>query len=160
VMLRVQGADGQELHEYQVSVKPLSDTPGPDRLGLVDVVLAVDPDARAVELSVAGRAVDTFRASATPPRVRGLTTADAEPRALSIGWETDAETGDDHTYTVQVSTDNGRTWQTLAVGLATPEVTIDRDQFYGAENVLVRVIATDGFRRSVVTSGPLPIDTQ
>jgi hypothetical protein len=61
---------------------------------------------------------------------------------------------------VQVSTDNGRTWETLAVGLPTPEVTIDRNQFYGAENVLVRVIATDGFRRSVVTSEPLPIDPQ
>jgi hypothetical protein len=160
VMLRVKGADGQVLHDYPVSVKPLSDTPGPDHLGLVDVALPVDADARAVELSIAGRTVDTFQASATPPEVRGLTRAAAERDTLSIAWEAGAGTGDDHTYNVQVSTDDGRTWQTLAVGLATPEVTIDRNQFYGAENVLVRVIATDGFRSSVVTSEPLSIDTQ
>ena len=160
VMLRVKGADGQVLHEYPVSVKPLSDTPGPDHLGLVDVALPVDADARAVELSIAGRTVDTFQASATPPEVRGITRAAAERDTLSIAWEAEAGTGDDHTYNVQVSTDDGRTWQTLAVGLATPEVTIDRNQFYGAENVLVRVIATDGFRSSVVTSAPLSIDTQ
>jgi hypothetical protein len=159
VMLRVKGADGQVLHEYPVSVKPLSDASGPDRLGLVDAILPVDPDARVIELSIADRLVDTFQASATPPEVRGLTRVAAERDTVSIAWETEAGTGDDHTYIVQVSTDDGRTWQTLAVGLATPEVTIDRNQFYGAENVLVRVIATDGFRSSVVTSEPLSIDT-
>jgi hypothetical protein len=159
VMLRVKGADGQVLHEYPVSVKPLSDASGPDRLGLVDAILPVDPDARVIELSIADRLVDTFQASATPPEVRGLTRVAAERDTVSIAWETEAGTGDDHTYVVQVSTDDGRTWQTLAVGLATPEVTIDRNQFYGAENVLVRVIATDGFRSSVVTSEPLSIDT-
>jgi hypothetical protein len=159
VVLRVKGADEQVLHEYQVGVKPLSiDSPEGDHLGLLNAVLAVDTDARAIELIVAGHTVDTFRASATPPDVRGVTRVDPERHPLSIAWETDAET-DDHTYTIQVSTDNGRTWQTLAVGLTTPEVGIDRDQFYGAENVLVRVIATDGFRSSVVTSEPLPIDT-
>jgi hypothetical protein len=160
VMLRAKGADGQVLQEYPVSVKPLSDAPGPDRLGLVDVVLPVDPDARAVELSIAARTVDTFHASATRPEVRGLTRVATERDTVSITWETEAGTGDDHTYIVQVSTDDGRNWQTLAVGLATPEVTIDRNQFYRAENVLVRVIATDGFRSSVVTSEPLSIDTE
>jgi hypothetical protein len=47
----------------------------------------------------------------------------------------------------------------LAVGLVTPEVAIDRSQFSEAESILVRVIATDGFRRSVVTSDPLPAYT-
>ena len=123
-------------------------------------MLPVHADARAVELSVAGRTVDTFQASATPPRVPALRRVDAERDTLSMAWETEAETGDDHTYIVQISVDNGRTWQTLGVGLATPEVTIDRNQFRGAENVvLVRVIATDGFRSSVVTSEPLSIDT-
>src|SRR5829696_3654321 len=159
VVLRVKGPDEQVLHEYQVGVNPLSiRSPEGDRLGLLNAVLAVDTNARAIELIVAGHTVDTFRASATPPDVRGVTRVDTGRHPLSIAWETHAET-DDHTYTVQVSTDNGRTWQTLAVGLTTPEVRIDRNQFYGAENVLVRVIATDGFRSSVVTSEPLSIDT-
>jgi hypothetical protein len=161
VMLRVKGADGRVLDEYRVSVKPLSITsPEGDTLGLVDVVLPVDPDARAVELSIGGRTVDTFQASATPPEVRGTPRVDTGRESLSVALETEAEAADDQTYIVQVSTDNGETWQTMAVGLATPEVTIDRNQFSGAESVLVRVIATDGFRSSEVTSEPLSIEDQ
>jgi hypothetical protein len=52
------------------------------------------------------------------------------------------------------------TWQTLAVELVTPEITIDRTQFEGVESVVVRVVATDGFRSSVVTSEPVAIRTQ
>jgi hypothetical protein len=44
-------ADGHVLYEYPVSVKPLSCTPpGQDRLALVGVVLAVQPDARVIEI--------------------------------------------------------------------------------------------------------------
>ena len=159
VTLRITRADGQVLHEYSVGVNPLSCTPpGQDRLALLDAVLAVHPDARVIEMSVAGNVVDAFRAGATSPDVRGLRQTDAEGNQLSLAWETGAEAEGESTYSVQVSTDEGRTWQTLAVGLPTPDVAIDRDQFRGAGNVLVRVIATDGFRRSVVTSEPLSID--
>jgi hypothetical protein len=103
---------------------------------------------------VDGDTVDTFQASATPPGARRLRRLDAERHLLSLAWDTDARTEGEHTYIVQISTDNGRTWQTLAVGLVTPEITIDRNQFYRAESLLVRVIATDGFRSSEVTSEP------
>jgi hypothetical protein len=44
--------------------------------------------------------------------------------------------------------------------LVTPENTIDRNQLGGVESVVVRVIATDGFRSSVVTSEPMAIHDQ
>ncbi|MDF2461154.1 MAG: hypothetical protein K0S68_557 [Candidatus Saccharibacteria bacterium] len=66
---------------------------------------------------------------------------------LSFAWDTDAESEAEHTYTVQISTDDGRTWQTLAVGLVTPEITIDRNQFDEVESVLVRVIANRWFQK-------------
>jgi hypothetical protein len=56
------------------------------------------------------------------------------------------------TYTVQVSTDRGRTWQTLAVGRREPSTTIDRRQFRPGQEVMVRVLATDGLSTSVVAS--------
>jgi hypothetical protein len=40
----------------------------------------------------------------------------------------------------------------MAVGLTSPEVAIDMDQFRGAAEVLVRVIETDGFTYSDETS--------
>ena len=125
---------------------------------MVDAVIPVDPGARTIEMSVAGKVVDTFRAGATPPAVRGLKPVSYQTHGLALEWETDASPADNHTYIVQTSTDQGRTWQTLAVGLQKPEVVIDHNQFYGAKDLLVRVISTDGFTSAVVTSESLPID--
>lgn len=151
VVVLVKRLDGQVLYECPVGVKPLSDTArGQDELGIVDAIIAAEADAKVIELSIAGRSVDTFRASETPPGVRRVRRAAADPHAPVVAWETDARPQDKHTYSVQASTDNGKTWQTLAVGLTSTQVAIDRSQFRGAKQVLIRVIATDGFRRSEV----------
>jgi hypothetical protein len=160
VILYVKRADGILLHAYQVSVKPFScQSPGNDRLALVDALIGLDPGARMIELSVAGQVVDTFRAGARPPAVHSLKHVSSQANALSLAWETNASADDNHSYIVQTSTDQGRTWQTLAVGLDKPEVVIDHNQFYGAKHLLVRVISTDGFTSSVVTSESLPVDS-
>jgi hypothetical protein len=159
VVLHIKRADGYLLHEYRVRIKPSAcQSPEEDRLALVDAVIPVDPGARTIELWVAGQVVDTFRAGATPPAVRGLKPVSHQTHGLALEWETDASPADNHTYIVQTSTDQGRTWQTLAVGLDKPEVVIDHTQFYGAKHLLVRVISTDGFTSAEVTSESLPLD--
>jgi hypothetical protein len=55
-------------------------------------------------------------------------------------------------YNVQISTDQGISWQTIAVSRRRAEVAIDRGQLLGAGSVQVRVIATDGFRSTVHVS--------
>jgi len=57
-----------------------------------------------------------------------------------------------HTYCIQVSTDNGRTWQTVGVGLKRPTLELDRTQFRAGQEVGVRMVATNGLQRSVVMS--------
>lgn len=148
VVVLVKRIDGKVLYECPVAVKPLSDTE--DELGLVDAIIPAEPDARIIELLIAGKSVDTFRASETPPDVRWVSRLAMDSHAPIVAWETDAKPEDKHTYSVQVSTDNGKTWQTLAVGLTSKQVAIDRSQFRGAKQVLIRVIATDGFRRSEI----------
>ena len=59
-------------------------------------------------------------------------------------------------FAVQVSTDHGRTWQTVGVGLKEPSLTLDRSQFTPGQEIYVRVIATNGFTSSVVTSEVFP----
>jgi hypothetical protein len=54
------------------------------------------------------------------------------------------------TYTVQVSTDGGTTWQTMAFALREPRAVLDRQALEGNQEVLVRITSTDGFR-SVTT---------
>jgi len=159
-ILRVKAINGQLLHEFPVPVKTFSDPdPEHDRLGLVDAVIAVSPDAKVIELFVAGKLADSFRAAGVRPAIRGIQRMEAEPSQLALSWETGAQLADGNSYTIQVSTDYGRTWQTLGVGLTTPQIKIDPSQFRGASHVLVRVIATDGFTRSEVTSELFPIDS-
>lgn len=149
VALRVTGPQGRVAYEAAVPVKPLSDTPeGDDQRFLVDAVIAADADASAIELLVGGRTVDVFRRSRMPPSVRAVRGVEKRGAASRLTWQTDASPDSTHTYTIQASVDAGRTWQTLAVGLRSPEVEIDERQFRSAPRVLVRVIATDGFTRS------------
>lgn len=146
VVLLVKRPDGKVLYEAPVAVKPLSDVE--ESLGLADAIVPAGPDAGVIELLVAGRSVDTFRASETPPDVRRVSRLAVDSRASLVAWETEAKPEDKHTYSIQVSTDNGKTWQTIGVGLTSTQVTIDHGQFRGEKQVLIRVIATDGFRRS------------
>lgn len=153
VAILVRSIDGKVVYEARVRVTPLSDTAeGRDELGLVDAIVVATPEAKMIELSIGDRSVDTFRVSANPPRVRNVRTVAAEPPATVLTWDTDAKDEDRHTYSVQASTDNGRTWRTLAVGLTSTRITIDKNLFRAARQVLIRLIATDGFRRFETTS--------
>jgi hypothetical protein len=159
VMLRFKRADGQMLHEYPVGVKIDSCLdPGADNTGLVDARFAIEPDARVIELVIDGVVVDSFRADATEPSVHSLRRLGAEEGNDALAWEGTAETSENVTYTVQASTDEGRSWITLAVGLKTPAYTLDRRNFEGATQVQVRVIATNGFTQSVVTNEPFQLE--
>ena len=69
VAVRVKSVDGKVLYETRVKVKPLSDTPEEQtERGLVDAIVIADPDAKIIELSIADKVVDTFRAGAVAPR--------------------------------------------------------------------------------------------
>ena len=149
----VESVDGRQLGSFAVGVKLSSELdPGEDRTGLVDAILPVDPETKAVKLVIAGQTVDTWRAAATPPALKAAGSPVVEGSGVSMTWETHGTPEPEHTYSVQASTDGGKTWHTLAIGLATPSVNIDRSQFQQGQTVQLRVIATDGFTRSEVTS--------
>jgi hypothetical protein len=155
VSVRFRRADGQTLHEFPVGTKIDSCIdPGQDYTGLLDAKLGVEPDARVIELVIDGVVVDTFRAGATSPSARSLKRIGAESGNVAVAWEGAADTGENITYTVQASTDDGRTWNTLAIGLRQPAYTMDRSNFEGATRVQIRVIATNGFTQSIVTDAP------
>lgn len=180
VRIRVKAADDAVIGEYPAAVK-LNTCNDPDKAqkGVVDTLILRQPEARAIELLVDGRVVDAYQAGAAPPpeigNVRRREAEEDEVEAadalgstedlVSFQWdvgsgEEDAvagAAGNRITYNVQVSTDGGATWQTVAVGRATPDATIDRNQFQDAESIQVRVIATDGFDSSVATSDAIPL---
>ena len=153
VVLRVKRADGQLLRDYPVGVKLNSElSPIDDRTGLVDAVIAVDADARVIELLIAGQVADIFHAGGSPPTVRAVRRVATNDKELAIALDLDRSIEENHTFSVQVSTDHGNTWQTVGVGLKEPLFTIDLSQSREGEEVQARIIATNGFSSSVVAS--------
>ena len=58
-------------------------------------------------------------------------------------------------YTVQISTDGGKTWSTVAIETSQNSIAIDPSWVEGASELTVRVRASDGIHESVATSAPL-----
>ena len=152
-MLRLTTADGTTLQEYQAPVKLNSELgPDDDQVGIVDSIVTADPGTVAIELVLEGDVVDTFRAGAAPPTARAVRTVSAGPGQLGIAADLDEPIGKGQTFIVQVSTDLGESWQTLGVGLKEPSIAVDGSQFTPGQAINIRVIATNGFTSSVVTS--------
>jgi hypothetical protein len=153
VAIRTRGSDRRTLDEVRVPVKPFADAATPlagDRPedtghALCDPIIAVHPDAAIIELDVNGTVVDTVRPAASPPIMQDARISGAEGGALVVHWDEDRH-DERYVYTVQMSDDNGRSWQTLAVGLKNREFAIHPDNVPRGRRLLFRVQATDGFR--------------
>ncbi|MFL6333271.1 MAG: hypothetical protein ACJ754_08025 [Pyrinomonadaceae bacterium] len=140
--LRVLDAAGQTLGAYPAHVKLNScNDPSEERTGIVDAVIPAHEGARRLELLFEGQVLDTFNAG-------GGVSPEGSTRRGGVAESAEAAPSN-VTYNVQVSTDDGQTWQTLSVGRTSPDVTIDRTQFAPGSRVNVRVVATDGFTNTV-----------
>jgi hypothetical protein len=145
-------------HEFPVRVRLDSElSPDDDQTGLVDAVLPVTADARALELVIDGHVADTFRVIGAPPDVRAVQPVSLEGRELRVAVQFDRRMEETHTYAVQLSADHGPTWQTIGVGLREQLFTIDCSGFREGQEVQVRVITTNGLTTSMVTADPFLI---
>lgn len=152
--LRVKGAAGEVLgDDYPVEVKLNSELrPGEDLVGIIDAIIPVPTNARSIELVIDQQVVDTFAVGGGIPRVFALRAVETAGKDLALTADVQGALAENQTYCVQVTTDNGRTWQTMGVGLKHPSVALDRGQFRGGQEIRVRIIATDGLTSSVVTT--------
>ncbi len=72
-----------------------------------------------------------------------------------IAWESDP--GETRHYLVQVSTDNGATWEAQAIHLPGTVFTLETASMLNTTQALVRVLATDGLNTASATAGPFTI---
>ena len=61
-------------------------------------------------------------------------------------------------FAVDVSTDNGATWEALALNLTAPAYTLQTTALRNTTGALIRVAASDGLRTATATAGPFTID--
>jgi hypothetical protein len=121
--------DGQLLERLPARVKFDScRDEDEEEIGIVDTFAPLSPETRRVALRVFDNIIDSREAPGA-----------AGPAGFAM------PSGGDEKYTVQVSTDEGATWQTIVVGADTPEYDIRRRDFPNARRLRARVIATDGF---------------
>lgn len=142
--------------------------------GSLDVIIPNDETAVALELVHNDNVLATYTPGAEPPEPENIQAApsaaglafgtmdtvstSARPRIM---WTSSGTGGapspaafaaePNLRYTVQVSTDGGRSWRTIGVGLVTPEVTIDPHLLEGKDIIQVRVTATNGFKTKTTT---------
>jgi hypothetical protein len=147
VRIRITGRKGATLDEVPVLVKPFAEE-SPDEAGhaLIDAVIAVPPDASAIELYVHGKRVDTKRPSSSAPIVRDVRVHSYDAEGLLLDWDEGTPRKGGHRYNVLMSEDNGRTWHTVAVGVRSRQFRIHPQNLPKDRRVLFRVEATDGFR--------------
>ncbi|MEJ5312617.1 MAG: Ig-like domain-containing protein, partial [Anaerolineae bacterium] len=94
--------------------------------------------------------------SATPPTISitppvSATWSGPQP----IAWESDP--GETRHFLIQVSTDNGATWEAQAIHLPGTAFTLETASLLNTTQALVRVLATDGLNTAVATAGPFTI---
>jgi len=71
---------------------------------------------------------------------------------ITATWNANDADGDNLFFNVQYSPDNGTTWDMVAMNIQDTQVVIDRDNFHGSSQALIRVYASDGIHTSRDTS--------
>jgi hypothetical protein len=160
----LRGAGGTELARYAFTpIEAHSGPPAPDepgageisRLMIEEMVPFATGTTTVVIESPSGGELASVQAGATAPEVTVTAPNGGEAldgATVSIDWTAADADGDDLTYLVQVSPDNGASWQTLAANLSETGLTVDASAVPGTDQGLVRVLATDGVNSTTDTS--------
>ena len=175
ITVRVYDQSGRMLNEYQAElIADACRDAGDDETGSVDVFIPRDPSVSRLDLILNGTVLDTFTPGQPAKAVRNIRATGAaagrarrSSRAIEgstggasvdpvITWNDTAPVtraegaGPRSVYSVQVSTDDGKSWQTVGFDLHEPQVAIDSSLLGNAKKVKVRITSTDGFHSATV----------
>lgn len=174
--LRLYREDGQLINEFPVKFyRDACRDADADETGIVDVVIPSAVDAAAIALVLDGQVIDTFTRTTTaqpvqdvravaPARGRSLDASET-PSTINIEWkdvsaESDAaelsgarrfNAAPNVSYIVQMSQDQGETWQTIGFDLNQTNLAVDTSLLENSDQIQVRIISTDGFTAQTVT---------
>jgi hypothetical protein len=150
-VLALLDAQGRTLARHSFTPKEDSEpAPGEDVKGLISESVPWNEGTARVVLLYRGAIVAEKVVSASAPRVRLLEPNGGESLggATVVRWVGEDPDGDPLAYALQYSSDNGNSWQTVAVELRTTDFVVDLRELPGSDQALFRVIASDGVHTS------------
>lgn len=146
VELVVRDAAGRALSRTAAPIKLMADpAPNEDERALIDAAVPFADDMARIELVLDGAVVAQYsNAQTAPPAVTGFKTHQARGETgPTIDWNAMPAAAGTVTFTVQAN--DGNQWQTVAVGLAQPGITLSSEQLTAQQ---LRITAINGFRSS------------
>jgi len=130
--------------------------------GRFNLVLPAPDGVAAIVFKYEGVEIGGTKVSRRAPTVGWVAPADGEAWGTSgmhsLSWQASDPDGDPLQYLVQFTRDGGATWQTIAAGLADPELVVDAGLLPGVDRSAFRVLASDGFYTSEATSPTLSVE--
>jgi hypothetical protein len=144
-------AAGAQLFDETADVQRNSCAPHARR-GTFEAMIPVSDALLRIELTVEGATAATFdRGQIAHPGAMHLSGLDpSAPHHLGLRPDAAVAPRAGVTYTLQGRPGGGGRWQTLAVGVPTPEVDVDVNQFPGSRSIDVRLLQSDGFSETEV----------
>jgi hypothetical protein len=154
IHIRVTGRD-KKVITYPVEVIGNINIPLDKRaIGLINTPILLTNNMATIELVMDGKRIgEPIIVTNNSPRVDEITLPVIKTREeffktpVVLTFRVSDEDSKTLTSTVQFSSDTGRTWQTLGIGLSKPELKIDPKLFKDLTDVRIKVIASDGFNK-------------
>jgi hypothetical protein len=164
-VIRLKRANGEQDINIQVPVKVDTDrNDAGEDTGLVDALVPLSGNVIAMELLWNEILIDSKSFGQSAPSIKNLTIDSKESRQgfalfrrtatgpTILLWDGADADGDKISYSVQKSSDLGKTWETLAVGLHKPELELERDPRESPVGIMFRIIANDGINSTYATT--------
>lgn len=145
--LEIQAADGGVLASLPFA-KSFVDVEGePLAMNFFSYQIAAPAGAHKIVLLKGATVLDEIEASSNPPLVTLTAPNGGETWSGDhiVTWTASDADGDDLSFTLLYSPDNGVSWFPLAAGLTGTSYALNTIQLVGGDQALIRIIASDGF---------------
>jgi uncharacterized delta-60 repeat protein len=143
--IRLENSQGTELARFSFNPFQVSEDLS---TGSISLLLPWDPNAKRIVLLHNQDVLDTRQASGNSPTVNVTFPNGGEVLvgpSTTFTWTAADLDGEALTYTLEYSTDNGTTWETLAINWNSESYPVDLTRLAGSNQALIHVTASDGF---------------
>ncbi len=147
-VLQLLDAGGNAVYTRSFDPEPSRAGTGPLRTGSFILETPTNPNHQRAQIIRDGAVLASRTRSPNTPVLSNLTPAGGESiqtQSLLIQWSCTDQDGDALSYDVQLSTDGGASWSTLATDWTETSFTTPTANLEGTRSAKVRVIASDGF---------------